>query len=149
MVAGSGNICRIVQSASNHVSLLAPLLYILLQFDTLIRDELREKTPWRREAIIAASCPPWRCRLCGAQWPRGYQLLWIRHWREGPLLATVCISPWPKVSLYQSPDHENSNRGSLLQMDGHLSCVTPRAGCLALTGVSTAICVNACFLGCV
>ena len=73
-------------------------VYSFCNSDTLIRENLREKTPWRIDATVVVSCPPWRCRLC-IRACHGHQLTWTRALRdliEGPLLVIVGISPIPR-----------------------------------------------------
>ena len=86
--------------SSNHVSLSLPLLYILFwSLDTLIKENRREKTPWRADATVFVSCSPWRCQCICTWWCHGHQLTWSRALRdliEGPLLITVGISPIPR-----------------------------------------------------
>ena len=93
------NIYKNVWFSSNHVSLSLPLLYILSAVWTHIKENFREKTPWRIDATVFASCSPWRCQLCiCTQWCHGHQLTWSRALRdliEGPLLIIVGISPIP------------------------------------------------------
>ena len=55
--------------------LSASPVYSFCSLDTLIKENLREKTPWRIDATVFASCSPWRCQLCICTWwCHGHQL---------------------------------------------------------------------------